>query len=65
MKLYFIEYSDMKKIEQLFTHKFDNEYIVLNSNGNLSDIAQYSEKYQNVHFATVPCNKLDPSMRLY
>lgn len=65
MKMYYIEDYQVGQICELFTRKNDNEYIVLCSNGQVSDIAQYTDKYQNVHIVSVPISKLDTTKRLY
>lgn len=63
-KMFFIEKEQLAKLEELMARRVDNEYIVLQSNYQLADIAQYSAKYMNIHFACVPVNKLDSNLRL-
>lgn len=63
--MFFVEDNQVKLLQMLFDRKNDNEYIVLSSNGRLTDIAQYSMKYQNIHFVSVPSDKLDKSKELY
>lgn len=63
-KFYTLEQSQLVLIQMLFEHKIDNEYVVLSQFNNLCDIAQYSSKYQNIHFVTVNHNRLDPSKEL-
>lgn len=63
-KLFFIEDEHIKLMNELMKRRIDNEYIVLNSNNQLCDIAQYSCKYMNIHIATVPTEKLDSRYRL-
>lgn len=65
MKLYFIEEKQAKVILELLQRKNDNEYIILYKNNQFADIAQYSQKYSNVHLATVMIDKLDPTNELY
>lgn len=64
-KLFFVEEKDLVKLKTLMDRKVDNEYIVLGTNGTLTDIAQYSAKYMNIHFASVPSFKLDKANELY
>lgn len=63
-KFYTLEEDQVFNIRKLFARANDNEYFVLNSFKNLSDIVQYSSKYQNVHIITVPTDKLLPSQEL-
>ena len=63
-KFYTIEQSQMLLLQMLFEHKIDNEYTILSKYNNMCDIAQYSEKYQNIHLVTVPQNKLDSRKEL-
>lgn len=64
-KMFFMDENDLKKVQLLLINKIDNEYVVLQQNNRLADIVQYSAKYQNVHLACVPVDKLDPLLRLY
>lgn len=62
---FFIEENHLPYILKLFSHKNNGEYVVLNESNGFSDIAQYSEKYENIRVITVPTNKLNVSDRLY
>lgn len=63
-KIYVLTAKDVSHIQTLMKRKCDNEYIVLKSNDGYSDICQWSDKYQNVHIATVRDDRLDESNRL-
>lgn len=63
-KFYTLEQSQLVLVQMLFEHKIDNEYVILNKYNNYCDIVQYSQKYQNVHFVSVPQNKLDTTKEL-
>lgn len=65
MKLYFIEEKQANVILELLQRKHDNEYIILYKNNKYADIAQYSEKYSNVHLATVLVDRLNPNDELF
>lgn len=64
-KMFFIEREQLAYMEELMARRIDNEYIVLSSNNQLCDIAQYSAKYMNIHMACVPLSKLDSNLRLH
>lgn len=51
-------------VNKLFERKCDGEYIVLNMSNGFCDIAQWSDKYQNVKILTLPIESLDKTMRL-
>ena len=59
MKMYFVNSDDVKKIERLFEMNDDEMFYELSSFNGYVDIAQYSTKYKEVHFVTVPRNKLN------
>ena len=63
-KMYFVENEQVNMFEQLFKNSIDNQYVVLNKNSTLADIAQYSQKYMNIHINTVPVDRLDPRLEL-
>lgn len=63
-KMYFLENEHVNMFEQLFNNSIDNQYVILNKHSTLADIAQYSQKYMNIHINTVPVDRLDPSLEL-
>lgn len=63
-KMFFVEKEQVALMKTLLDRRIDNEYVVLYNNGQFADIAQYSDKYQNVHLASVLISALDPTMRL-
>lgn len=54
----------MPYLKMLFENKIDNQYYILNSYKEFSDIVQYSAKYMNIHFVSVPTSKLDKAKEL-
>lgn len=63
-KFYTLEERQVKRILTLFERKFNNEYVLLADSNGFSDIAQYSEKYQNVRLCTVRSENLDKDNRI-
>lgn len=59
MKMFFLEAEDLEKVRNLFNLRQDGAFYQIRSANGYSDIVQYSQKYQNVHFVTVPTNKLN------
>lgn len=60
MKMYFVSEADLETLHRLFEYRTDGMYFELRSYNNFVDIAQYSQKYRDVHFITVHRDKLDP-----
>lgn len=56
---FYIEEDKLPLLEKLFKNKTDGQFGVLNYGNNFVDIAQYSDKYQNVKIITVHESKLD------
>ena len=63
-KFFNLEEEHVKKIYALTKLKNDNQYVVLQHGHRFSDIAQWSDKYQNVRIITVPTEKLDRRLEL-
>lgn len=57
--IFAITESQLKKVNIIASHKFDGEFTVLSRGETFSDIAQWSDKYQNVKILTVPTQKLN------
>lgn len=57
--IFAIQEKDLPKVKLLFSHKFDGEYFVLTQSNGFSDIAQWSDKYQNIKILTVPTDRLN------
>lgn len=51
-------------INMLFQNKCEGEFVVLSMSNGFCDIAQWSDKYQNVKILTLPSDRLDMTMRL-
>lgn len=60
----FLTEDQVNDIKTLFKNRFNNEYIVLNEGNGFSDIAQFSEKYDNVRLVTVRNDKLSKADKL-
>lgn len=60
--MFFITGSHIEKINMLFRMKKEGQYVVLCESNGFSDIAQWSNQYQNVKIITVPTYKLDKEM---
>lgn len=56
--IFAITESQLLKVNKLARDKFDGEFTILSKGDVFSDIAQWSEKYQNVKVVTVPTDKL-------
>ena len=63
-KFYNIEDDDLKKMQLLMQRKIDNEFIVLSEYNGITDICQYSSKFQNLHIVSVPNARLDWSYKI-
>ena len=61
---FFIEDYQIASLEKLILRKNDGEYIVLASSNGFSDIAQYTDKFQDLKIIAVPSRKLDPKKEL-
>ena len=51
--------NQLVAINKLARDKFDGEFTFLTHGETFSDIAQWSEKYQNIKILTVPTKKLN------
>ena len=51
----------LEKVNKIARNKFDGEFVILSYGGTFCDIAQWSDKYQNVKIITVPTSRLDMS----
>lgn len=63
-KFFNIEEDVLVGINRLMQVKRDRLYVVLQEANGFTDIAQYSDKYQNIRIVTVPSDRLDKSNRL-
>lgn len=63
-KFYNIEEDDLKRMNELMNRKIDNEFIVLSEYNGITDICQYSSKFQNLHIVSVPNARLDWKYRI-
>lgn len=63
-KFFNLEESAITGINRLWQRKYNNEYVVLGQANGFTDIAQYSDKYQNIRIVTVRTENLDLSSRL-
>jgi len=61
---FFLEDNHIALLSRLFRDCVDGAYFVLSSSRDFSDIAQYSEKYQNVKVITVRTDNLDERLRI-
>lgn len=59
--IFAITEKNLVGVNALAKHKLDGEFIILSYSGSFCDIAQWSDKYQNVKILTVPTSKLDMS----
>lgn len=62
--IFCITEDKMDKVVQLSRNKLDGEFVVLTVSNGFCDIAQWSDKYQNVKIITLPYDRLNMSMRL-
>lgn len=63
-KFFNLEAEHINSINRLIQNKRDNEYVVLSEANGFTDIAQWSDKYQNVRIVTVRSVNLDWKYRL-
>ena len=63
-KFFTLEEKQVQNIMKLFERKFNNEYVLIQSSNGFTDIAQYSDKYQNVRLCTVKSENLVTSNRI-
>ena len=63
-KFFHIEAKNLPLLNELMERGNDNEFIVLSVYNNIVDIAQYSQKYGNIHFVSVPHDRLDFKYRI-
>lgn len=63
-KFFNIEEDVLVGINRLMQVKHDGMFVVLQQSNGFTDIAQYSDKYQNIRIVTVPTDRLDESKRL-
>lgn len=58
MHFFYLEENRLNGLFKLFKNKQDGQYMVLNESNGYSDIAQYSEKYQNIRIISVKTDHL-------
>lgn len=63
-KFFNLEAEHVNSINKLVQNKRNNEYVVLQESNGFTDIAQWSDKYQNVRIITVRSANLDWTNRL-
>lgn len=63
-KFFNLEAEHINSINRLVANRRDNEYVVLAESNGFTDIAQWSDKYQNVRIVTVRSCNLDWTHRL-
>lgn len=63
-KFFNLEAEHVNSINKLIKNKRNNEYVVLAESNGFADIAQWSDKYQNVRIITVRSANLDWTYRL-
>lgn len=62
--IFTITEDKLARVNQLARNKCDGEYVILTMSNGFCDIAQWSDKYQNVKIITLPYDRLDSTMRL-
>lgn len=60
--IFAITEKQLAAINEIMRNKMEGEFIILSFGGSFCDIAQWSDKYQNVKILSVPTIKLDMSM---
>lgn len=60
--MFFITGANIEKVNMLFRLKKEGQYVVLNEGNGFTDIAQWSNQYQNVKILTVPTYKLEKEL---
>ena len=57
--IYALKEHHLAKLKTLFVHKFEGEFFELSRANGFSEIAQWSDKYQNVKILSVPTDRLN------
>lgn len=60
--IFAITEDHLEKVIKIARSKQEGEFVILSYGGTFCDIAQWSNKYQNIKIVTVPTSKLDMSM---
>lgn len=63
-KFFNIEGEQLARINRLYQRQVDGEYIILGQANGFTDIAQWSEKYMNIHIVTVRSENLRLEYRM-
>lgn len=56
--MYFVSRTQLDYIRTLFGSAVDGQFIVISTNGDYTDIAQYCAVYDNIKFVSVPTDRL-------
>lgn len=59
--IFAITEKHLDAVNKIASNKVEGEFTILSYSGSFCDIAQWSDKYQNVKILTVPTSKLDMS----
>ena len=59
--IFAITEKQLDAVNKIARNKFEGEFTILSYSGSFCDIAQWSDKYQNVKILTVPTSRLDMS----
>lgn len=62
--MFFLEEQKIRLLQRLVKERIDGSYILLQKGHEFSDIAQWSDKYQNVKLVCVRTSQLDESQRI-
>lgn len=57
-RMYFLSRTQFDYLRTLFGSAVDGQFIVLSTNGDYTDIAQYSAAYDTIKFVSVPTERL-------
>ena len=60
--IFAITEKQLVAVNKIMRDKMEGEFCILSYGGTFCDIAQWSDKYQNVKILSVPTIKLDMSM---
>ena len=59
--IFAITEKQLESVNKIARDKLEGEFIILTYSSSFCDIAQWSDKYQNVKILTVPTSRLDMS----
>lgn len=63
--MFFVQAEQIRKIEEVALNRIDGQYFVIQESNGWCDIAQWSDKYQNLKILVCKRDSLDERKRLW